>query len=360
MYTYATLDLRPTADAQEANRQILAGPVLGVEVTVPALAQACSLGNIDPQHLGGDAQTAAIEAALDWPLPPTGATLATVRPDADALGAMAVLLLRAGRYRLTEGARQRVALIAAADKEAAAPWPGPRPAPSAEELLSPATPVMHLAADHTRPLGRRVDLLAEWLRLGEDSPAGTILAGYRDRALAEAQQALDSLQVTATAAIAVVVGSHRLAMGIGYRYAPVVVATNPAFSFAGGPAHRKHTVARWRTGTLLMEWEDLRGDLNEQDPATTDTALWGGSSSIIGSPMGVASGLSTDQVVAIVRQHVLDGLQQECWELERYADHYAALAALGESYDTADAALVQADQAWVVRALADEQAACGS
>ncbi|GGS84198.1 hypothetical protein GCM10010156_48470 [Planobispora rosea] len=351
MYSFAVLDPRP--HAQHANTATLAGPVLGVEVTVPALAQACSLGNIDPQHLGADAATAAIEAALAWPLPPAGATLATVRADADALGAMAVLLLRANGSPLLAGAIERIQIIAEADKEAAGPWPGPRPAPTPEDLLGPATPVMHLAADHTRPLKERVELIAEWIGHGKDAAAEAILAGYQERALAEAREALESLTVQA-GPVAVVTGSHRLAMGLGYRYAPVVVACNPAFRFAGGEPHRKHTVARWNSVTIVeLEWAAMVEELNAADPAATDTARWGGSTSIVGSPMGIASGLSAEQVAAIVREHVRSGLLDMCRELVRYMDHYDVLQQRGESYDAADAATVRAQHQWARAALAE-------
>ncbi|HEY9441015.1 MAG TPA: hypothetical protein VIS29_20700, partial [Streptomyces sp.] len=149
-YTYATLDPRPTTAAQQANDAVFAaGPVYGLEVTIQTLADRC-VANLDPQHLGGDASTAAIEAAVDWPLPPAGATLATVRADADSVGAMAVLLLRSAGYLLWQGALDRIRVIADADKEASGSWPGVRPVPAAEALVTPATPVMSLAADHRK------------------------------------------------------------------------------------------------------------------------------------------------------------------------------------------------------------------
>lgn len=70
---------------------------------MPTLAERC-MANLDPQHLGGDVATAAIQAALAmWrELPPDGATLATIRPDLDSIGAMAVLeLLRQDRGLIT-------------------------------------------------------------------------------------------------------------------------------------------------------------------------------------------------------------------------------------------------------------------
>jgi hypothetical protein len=95
MYKFALLDPRPIPAAVEANEKVfVTGPVYGIEVTVPALAALC-IYNLDPQHSGGDASTAAIEAALTEELPLAGTTLATVRADLDAVGAMAVFALRA-------------------------------------------------------------------------------------------------------------------------------------------------------------------------------------------------------------------------------------------------------------------------
>lgn len=346
MFRYALL--HPRGD----NTEILAGDVLGIEVTIPAFAAKCGLGNIDPQHLGGDASRAAIEEALTWPVPAEGSTLVTVRADADSVGSMAVLLLRAGGYRLAQGALDKVALIAEADKEASGPWPGVRPAPSPEDLVGPATPVMHLAADHARPLAERVELFAAWLS-GDDT-VQSVLDRYEDIALGEAREALANLNVTVHGPIAVVVGSHRLAMSIGYRHAPMVIATNPAFSFTGGTPHRKHTVARWNTDALpaFLDWPGMTEALTNADPAATHESGWGGSTSIIGSPQGTASGLATPQVVEIVSGFLADGIQQMAWDLGDYADYYAALQELGQPYDVEDAASVSAAQRDVAAAMA--------
>src|SRR4051812_32832723 len=68
--------LAPTKKAVEQSG-VLGPQTLGIEVTVPALAAACALGNIDPQHTAGGDGRAAIEAALAWPLPDAGSTLVT-------------------------------------------------------------------------------------------------------------------------------------------------------------------------------------------------------------------------------------------------------------------------------------------
>ncbi|MEV1178473.1 hypothetical protein [Nonomuraea sp. NPDC049784] len=144
-----------------------------------------------------------------------------------------------------------------------------------QDLVSAATPLMHLAADHARPLAEPVELVAAWLS-GDDA-VQPVLDRYADAALAEARTALADLDVTVLGPIAVVTGSHRLAMSIGYRHAPVVVATNPAFSFVGRAAHGKHTVAVWNTQALpaVLDWPSLIATLNEADPAATPASGWG-------------------------------------------------------------------------------------
>ena len=47
---YGILDPRKTPEAQVNNNALLNEQTLGIEVTIPELADRCKLGNIDPQH----------------------------------------------------------------------------------------------------------------------------------------------------------------------------------------------------------------------------------------------------------------------------------------------------------------------
>lgn len=96
IYKCATLDPRNISAAQVANDLVFQNPdgVFGIEVTVPALAARCSLGNLDPQHGEQIGHQSAIEAALTCELPPDGTTIATIRADLDSIGAMVILVLR--------------------------------------------------------------------------------------------------------------------------------------------------------------------------------------------------------------------------------------------------------------------------
>lgn len=271
------------------------GPsALGIEVTVPALAARCGLGNIDPQHApGSDGDRAAIEAALDWPLPPDGSTLATIRPDLDSLGAMAVLAIRADGIAIDAAARRRIGEIAAADRHDRGPWPGARPLAAA---LADPTPLAALAlavADVTLTLQERVALLSRWLI------DGVVPEAYQQLAAA-ARQELTAAVTTGAVRIralcgnrvAVVIATRSEALRLGYCLAPVVIALNPKFRLDGGPPCRKFTVAQYRAG--YADFAALRTAL-----AARETG-WGGTPTILGSPQGTGSRLSLVTVARAV------------------------------------------------------------
>lgn len=146
--------------------------------------------------------------------------------------------------------------------------------------------------DHRRPVEDRAAAVRQWILTGHLDDEAEI----RLRLYVEALDALTDLDVQVQDGVAVVTGSHRLAMSIGYRYAPVVVATNPAFRWQGGPPHVKHTVARWRS-SQPMDWDGMLAELREREPG------WGGSSSICGSPQGNGSTLTQREVLSVVVQH---------------------------------------------------------
>jgi hypothetical protein len=318
-YTYAVFDPRP--QGVETNNAIFASTpagVLGIEVTIPALAARCTLGNIDPQHTDGNASLAAIEVALTAELPPDGATLATVRADMDAFGAMALMTIHAEHVGedqdvavvegtelpswMTDGLLQRVKLVAESDRFDRGGWPGVQPLPTRENLW-PEGEVRYLAAigaavmDFKVPVAERVAWMRHWLETGEEPN------GYRARVEKEREDTLAALESGATKTavhadgrIASVVSSYRAAISIGYRMAPVVVALNPAFSFQGSPAIAKFTICQFTAGYV-----DLKA---AAELAALETG-WGGSPTIIGSPQGVGSTLTLEQVLEIVARHLV-------------------------------------------------------
>src|SRR3989344_6687720 len=346
---FAILAPRPTPEAAAVNGKIFKqGEVWGIEVTIPALA-ARLRGNIDPQHTDGRTDRAAIEEALEFmgpywwytgqdggPRPPEWGPgiLATVRPDLDSVGAMAVIDAKLDGVDLVPAAR-RIAAIAAADKFARGPWPGERPLPTKVNPWSVeggATETRDLAAiaaavaDFKVSIEERVGLMRCWLLTGAEPP------DYRVRAEAERADMIRALEtgdiLVARAGfcrscnrefgfganrnqnwcpqcgggdvnslpIAIVHGSHRAATMVGYSYAPTVIAFNPSFRIGGGDPHAKYTVAQYTTEHVDLE--NVLAELAEREPG------WGGSPTIGGSPQGGSSTLGLDEVVAAVARHL--------------------------------------------------------
>ncbi len=300
-YRFELLTPLATSSGASANEAIFArGPVLGIEVTVPALALRCSAGNIDPQHTEGDTSRAAIEDALIWPIPVDGTLLATVRADLDSLGAMAVLSLRAGGIGLSPAALDRVHQIAVADKFAHGTWRGPRPLSElwgGDRDEHPLGAIGCAVMDASRTLAERVGLVADWII------RGAVPDRYRERASREAadlraelERGETTVDLRADERIAVVESGHRSAVRVGYCRAPVVIARNPAFRFQGGAPHLKYTIAQFTTG--YVDLGAVAAALRGREPG------WGGSPTIIGSPQGRASEMSLDEILGTVQLHL--------------------------------------------------------
>lgn len=275
-------------------------PILGVEMTDPALAALCALGNIDPQHApgAGPAAPCAAAAALSHPLPPPGARLATQRPDLDSVCAMALLAMRARGVAPGKAMRERVRRVDRIDSFRMGPWPGPRPLPEtaagilAEGGGADLAAMAAAAMDRRHGLAERVALAETWLRTGAPPAAWAGAAQTRAQRLADSlARGGTSVRATAYPAVAAVVSRERGALALGYRLAPVVVALNPAFRFPGGAEGCKYTVARYAPGHADLD--AAAAALARREPG------WGGQAGIKGSPQDRGSRLALDEVIAV-------------------------------------------------------------
>ena len=318
-YRYAVLDPRTdarnkaTADvANEAIFEDAPAGVLGIEVTVPALAARCALGNVDPQHTGGDVNTAAIEVAVSYPFPPDGTMMVTIRPDLDSVGAMAVLAIRGSKgprelcsdcpgdnpgCNTCEGSGfvpepgfgpdfwARLKAVAAADKFVQPPW---SPEAACGERDPQLQGIGAFVWDREVQLGAKVAAMAEWLL------SGIVPAGYEEKAQTTREQlAREGDGVTACqvqGGIAIVATPRMGAPAVGYRHRPVVVCEGLV------QGKRKFSVCQWDGSHA-----DLGAALAE---LATLEAGWGGSPTIGGSPQGVGSTLTIEQVVEVVANHL--------------------------------------------------------
>ena len=305
MYQFTTLDPRNIPAATEANDKVFANPVYGIEVTVPALAKRCTF-NLDPQHTGGDANRAAIEDALTTELPTEGSTLATVRADLDAIGTMAIFNLRVKGESL-ESAMDRINMVATADKFARGGYSGPKPLPTrsnpwdeSSATAESSRPLAAIAAaimDFNVPMSDRVSTMEQWLLTGDEP------AQYRTQVEKERLDMITAMETgqiksetRSDGRIAVVESTHRAATSVGYSLAPVVVALNPSFKQGPSEPHKKFTICAFEA-----KFADIKSALAE---LATLEAGWGGSPTIGGSPQGVSSVLTIDQVVEVVAKHL--------------------------------------------------------
>lgn len=274
---------------------------LGVEVTVPEIAATCGLGNIDPQHghRASAAAVSAIIASLDWQLPPRGATMVTIRPDADAFGAMAVLTMRSAGVDPDKAMRARIARIDVADRFDHGPWPGVRSLPRTIEEILASVPDPDIAAlsalstDRKLSPSDRVAAIRRWLSEGLVPPA------HAQAVRQNAEVILRSLRFGATRIglcagekTARVVSLEWNALKLGYRLAPIVISLNPGHRFCDGTRGRKYTIAQYQAGHLDLHAVAVKLLRHE--------AGWGGSATIKGSPQDRPSGLSLDHVEKVV------------------------------------------------------------
>lgn len=360
MFKFAILDPRSAPAAVEANDKVFSTVVYGIEVTVPALVARCA-HNIDPQHgAAGGADLAAIEAVRlliakyekgrpccggSWdtyscpkcdgsdcppPIPKDGETLATVRADLDSVGAMAILSLWLKGGNFHPALVARVYFVAEADRFARGGYSGPKPLPTKDvpwpeggsaESSKPLAAIAAAVADFKVPLETRVATMEQWLLTGDEPTQYrtvvekerldliTALEGgqikcrihkagywYDSQSGVSSPTAQGGSEWISQGNIALVESTHRAATLVGYCLAPVIVALNPSFRFQGGDPHKKFTVCQY-----TAEYVDLKAALADLQKLE---AGWGGSPTIIGSPQGIGSTLTLEQVTEVVARHL--------------------------------------------------------
>ncbi len=289
--------------------------VVGFEVTDEEYAAAC-VANFDPQHSGRRPDTSCIDATTAFVCGEI--TPATSLLDLDSLGAIAVLGIAVEAINQFDVFRDdvlaRIAMIGHADRFEHGDWPGVRPLPNR------ASPWFESGgASETRPLAamamvvkdasltntEKAEMLKTWLLTGQEP------FGYRQLAEQERLSMIEALERGKIllneihyGRLVTVVSTYYGALGVGYHLAPIVIANNPEFRFKDSEPHSKFTVAQFRLGYIdLSTALELLNELEAWArgiPLDDLSNRWGGSPTIIGSPMGESSRLSLDQVVQVV------------------------------------------------------------
>jgi hypothetical protein len=298
-------------------------PVYGIEVTIPALASRC-YANLDHHGPESTAETpSACEQALvlsSHELPFENWVLATVRPDADSVTAMAVIVNRQEGKVIDA---ELVSAIGCFDR--LGPASG-KPSP----LVSA---IARKACDFKLGLDARVLWVSEVLAGdGKEAEVAELISAH-DRELIDARKA-STVEVytgifcqncggstnwrpgrgcgfcntcgssdiyVASVEIATVVSTHRFATNLGYEVAPVVVAMNPEMPVdpkdSSKGTYAKFTVCRYDSH-VPCDLPSALVDLQVMEPG------WGGRGDIFGSPQGVSSSLTLEQVVDVIKRHI--------------------------------------------------------
>lgn len=217
-------------------------------------------------------------------------------------------------------------MVAESDRFARGGWPGPKPLPTREnpwdertatsESSRPLAAIAAAVMDFKVPLTDRVLIMERWLLTGEEPEQ------YRLQVEKERLEMIDALETgqikyetRSNGRVAVVESTHRAATSVGYSLAPVVVALNPIFRQGPIGPYKKFTICAFEAKFVnikaaLDELNSIEfgSDWQEQTAlaAVEGRVLprWGGSPTIGGSPQGVSSILTVDQVVAVVEKYL--------------------------------------------------------
>ena len=267
----------------------LKGDVMGVEVTVKALAERCDHGNIDHHGPEDDSETpAACEQAMWVDLPPEGTTIVGVLGDPDTLTAMAVIKCRAEGFMPPLAYIKPIGMI---DRL------GPHACPSAMSLTR-VQAIRAIAADRSMSTASAVELIAQLL---EGSCNWALINGMIEAHAAELARVRDRITyLEVENGICMVESPDMGALSIGYEYANIVVARNPEMPLdRGNPdagVYTKYTICkRDEHVPCLLDYAAL----NAIEGA--EGGRWDGRTTIGGSPQGFSSTLTFKQVAACLK-----------------------------------------------------------
>jgi hypothetical protein len=303
---------------------------IGLEVTVPAIADRLNF-NIDPQHSGGDSTQSCIKAVADGALSEalSGAfqkgdkvAFYTVRPDLDSFGAytLAQWLMQCGEFNLADcadridrGIFPRVEEIHRADCFINSGNWSPRPMFSEGYEQSSLAAIARCVSDFKLNVEDRVAAMEKWLNDGSE-PEGYREAYESDKAAIATAINTGATKVTVMvcdqtvtwrqvesinlgrndrAGYAIVKSTLRAATSFGYESAPVVLAFNPEFPDRNLGKVKKFTICQYAKG--YVDLPTVFANLSQLEPG------WAGSPTIGGSPQGVSSSLTVEQVEEVLR-----------------------------------------------------------
>lgn len=317
-YRVAILRTDDSDEAREHNAQWLGEKTLGIEVTIDALASQCVLGHIDPQHRA-DGTSSAIEAALEWPLPPHDSRLVTIRQDRDSIGAMAVLLLRA-EQRDKKIDKLLVNALGVLDR-----MPIDRAQAEYGDLLAMFSrdqfdAMSYIVKQSDWPLMRKVKMVANMLV--DEMPKHEMARYARLRAEAQArlrESSCFTVNMYCSVAFCEAPGEYEYARTVVNQRHPIAVIHDPERITDSGGKQDRWCVVRQVRPKKVFDRASFVAAVNAAEANARDLSLdeltrqgliWGGPPNLVISPQGEGRGtkLPREEILELVRVHYDSGV----------------------------------------------------
>lgn len=284
--------------------------LLGIELTDPELANKCHM-SIDPQHdQTNKTKITSIEYAFNYRdevlsllSPFDNIFMGTVKPDSDSIGTMAILtMMLTHKFHLDSDIVLRLKAIANSDRHGRENWNERKKDYFHFENYNTfglPSGLAYMTSDHKLRTEEKVQNMIKYL-LDGSFPG---IEKYADRVAKNLKKSHKNTtcNVIIPKKLCHVESSHRGAVAFGYRQTPVVIASNPSFKF--GKANTKITGMK----VTIAQYEDnkhidlirLTDELNSIEPG------WGGSSTIIGSPLEKPTKMKLDDIINITKKYLI-------------------------------------------------------
>jgi len=282
--------------------------IVGIELTDIELSRYCHM-SIDPQHNSSSNSITSIEMVYKYRdrLSKMAeifskVSLITIKPDLDSIGAMvlATLSINHQTLQITGDILLRLIAIANSDRHGStSKWNKHKRINYFNEPLFSkfGIPIGILSAIGSHDdIGIKLQYMTDYILTGTFEKFDKYTAIMLKKN--EVSSKSTNVQIIIENKLVFVESNYRGAIGLGYRYAPVVLAKNPSYRFGqNGMKGVKYTIAQFNTSRVDIEKILNRILVLEKG--------WGGDiSSIIGSSQREPSKLTTEQVLDIIKQEL--------------------------------------------------------
>jgi hypothetical protein len=273
--------------------------LIGLEMTVPELASLCDV-NIDPQHTEQKTtQSCVKEIAFNFYKVFAPAKLyknekilfLTNRVDLDSISSY---LVATKLIKHEEISYLYIQQINSHDTFQTLPWQKEK---TIEEAFNPNSKTSALASTIKPFMVTEDNIKAVEKFLDTGTVDDSIMSSYQ----ASQQNIINKvksgeIKVSKKGGIATVETTLPCATNVGYSYAPVVIAINPAMHNPDGSTYKKISICQHEQGYVDLQAVKEALLLKEQG--------WGGSPTFIGSPQGTSTTITTEELQKLVYQNL--------------------------------------------------------